>query len=402
MNEIEKMLESLCPDGVEFRELGEVAIKISSGGTPKTSVNEYYGGDIPWLRTQEVNFGEIWDTEIKITEKGLRNSSAKWIPKNCVIVAMYGATVGRVGINKIPMTTNQACANLELDKDILNYRYVFYYLSHQYEYIKSLGTGSQTNINAQILKKVKIPVPPLEIQEKIVKVLDIFTELEATLEATLEAELSLRKKQYEYYRNKLLTFDNITDRGGYGSNPIWQRLAELCPQGVPMVALGEVAKLKNGKDWKTLQEGDIPVYGTGGVMGFVDTYAYDKPTVLIPRKGSITNVYYLDEPFWNVDTIYYTEIDNSKIIEKFFYYFLKTVDLEKLDTGSGRPSLTQAILNVIKIPLPPLEIQQMIVDILDKFDKLVNDLTIGLPAEINARRLQYEYYRDRLLNFSQK
>ncbi|WKS97685.1 restriction endonuclease subunit S [Gallibacterium anatis] len=182
--------------------------KISSGGTPKTDRAEYYGGSIPWLRTQEVNFEEIWDTGVKITEEGLKNSSAKLIPKNCVIIAMYGATVGRVGINKIPLTTNQACANIELDDTILNYRYLFHYLSNRYEYIKSLGAGSQTNINAKIVKNLQIPLPPLEEQKRIAAILDKFHTLTSSLSDGLPKEIELRQKQYEYYRDLLLGFDN--------------------------------------------------------------------------------------------------------------------------------------------------------------------------------------------------
>ena len=193
-------------DGVELKSLEDIAVKISSGGTPKTGVSEYYDGVIPWLRTQEVNFGEIWDTSVRITEAGLRDSSAKWIPANCVIVAMYGATVGKIGINKIPMATNQACANIELNANTANYRYVFHFLASQYEYIKSLGSGSQTNINAGIVKKIQIPIPcpknpekSLKIQAEIVRILDTFTEL--TTELT--TELNARKKQYNYYRDQL-------------------------------------------------------------------------------------------------------------------------------------------------------------------------------------------------------
>jgi len=198
---------------VEWKALGDIAVKISSGGTPKTGVAEYYNGDIPWLRTQEVNFGEIWNTGIKITEAGLKNSSAKWIPENCVIVAMYGATVGKIGINKIPMTTNQACANIELDNNTTDYRYVFHYLSSQYEYIKSLGAGSQTNINAGIVKKLQIPIPcpdnpekSLAIQGEIVRILDKFDTLTNSISEGLPREIELRQKQYEYYRDLLLNF----------------------------------------------------------------------------------------------------------------------------------------------------------------------------------------------------
>jgi len=191
---------------VEWKTLGEVAKKISSGGTPKTSVSEYYSGDIPWLRTQEVGYGEIWDTSIKITDEAVKNSSAKWIPENCIIVAMYGATVGRVGINKIPLTTNQACANIEINENIANYKYVYYCLLNQYEYIKSLGVGSQTNINAQIVKNIQIPLPPIEEQERIAGILDKFDTLVNSTSEGLPREIELRRKQYEYYREKLLSF----------------------------------------------------------------------------------------------------------------------------------------------------------------------------------------------------
>lgn len=135
-------------------------------------------------------------------------------------------------------------------------------------------------------------------------------------------------------------------------------------------------------------------------MGYIDTFAYNKPTVLIPRKGSITNIFYIEEPFWNVDTIYYTEIITDIITPKFFYYYMKTLDLMKLDTGSGRPSLTKTILNQIKIPVPSLEEQERIVSILDKFDTLTTSISEGLPKEIELRQKQYEYYRALLLDFN--
>lgn len=167
--------------------------------------------------------------------------------------------------------------------------------------------------------------------------------------------------------------------------------------GVTWVPLDRVAKIKHGKDWKHLNTGDVPVYGSGGIIGYVDRHSYNKPAVLIPRKGSITNVFYVDTPFWNVDTIYYTEIDTSKISPKYLYHFIKTIDLMALDTGSGRPSLTQAILNKLQIPLPPLTIQKEIVRILDTFTKL----TAKLTAELTARKKQYSYYRDQLLTFEE-
>lgn len=204
---------------VEWMPLEKIALKISSGGTPKTGVSSFYGGEIPWLRTQEVDFREIWDTEVKITEEGLRNSSAKWIPKNCVIVAMYGATVGKIGVNKIPMATNQACANIQLDDQVANFRYVFHFLTSKYEYIRSLGAGSQTNINAKIVRGLLIPIPfandperSLIEQARIVEALDKFDTLTTSLSEGLPREIELRQKQYEYYRDLLLSFPKSADQ----------------------------------------------------------------------------------------------------------------------------------------------------------------------------------------------
>lgn len=162
-------------------------------------------------------------------------------------------------------------------------------------------------------------------------------------------------------------------------------------------ALGEVVKIKNGKDWKKLKEGNIPVYGSGGIMCFVDKPSYDKVSVLIPRKGTITNIFYTEEPFWNVDTIFYTEINESQIIPKYLYYFMSNYDLISLSNDSTRPSLTQTILNKIEIPIPPLHVQREIVRILDNFTELTAELT----AELFARKKQYNYYRDQLLSFEE-
>lgn len=163
--------------------------------------------------------------------------------------------------------------------------------------------------------------------------------------------------------------------------------------------MGEICKIKNGSDYKKFNEGNIPVYGSGGIMTYINTFTFDKPTVLIPRKGSLKNLFYVDEPFWNVDTIFYTDINVEKIIPKFLYYYLQTQHLEELNLAGGVPSLTQTVLNKVDVPVPPLSEQERIVAILDRFESLCNDITQGLPAEIEARRKQYEYYRDKLLTF---
>ncbi|MFA5606915.1 MAG: restriction endonuclease subunit S [Leucobacter sp.] len=196
-------------ESAELSTLGAISSKVSSGGTPSSGNASYYGGDIPWLRTQEVDFDVVTSTGVSITEAGLKNSSAKWIPENCVIVAMYGATAAKVAINAIPLTTNQACCNLQINDSIAEYRYVFHWVSNQYEKLKSLGEGSQSNLNAKKVKDFPIPVPPLDEQRRIVTILDKFDALVNDLSIGLPAELTARRQQYEYYRDKLLTFKEL-------------------------------------------------------------------------------------------------------------------------------------------------------------------------------------------------
>ena len=166
-------------------------------------------------------------------------------------------------------------------------------------------------------------------------------------------------------------------------------IQQLCPDGVEYKRLGDVLTIKNGRDYKSFESGSVPVYGSGGIMAYINTAVYDKPSVLIPRKGSLEKLYYVDKPFWNVDTIFYTEINTELVCPKFVYYWLAKQHLERLNKAGGVPSLTQAVLNKITIPVPPLEIQREIVRILDNF------------TELTARKKQYEYYQEKLLYVGQ-
>lgn len=186
--------------------MSEICINICSGGTPSTSKREYFQGNIPWLRTQEVDWKDVYDTSIKISEDAVINSSAKLIPANCVIIAMYGATAGKSCINKIPLTTNQACCNLQVNEEIATYKYVFHWLCREYKNLKALGEGSQSNISGKKIKSFKIPVPPIAEQYRIVSILDRFETLVSNLSQGLPAEINAVQEQYEYYRNKLLSF----------------------------------------------------------------------------------------------------------------------------------------------------------------------------------------------------
>lgn len=191
---------------VTWMKMSEICVNICSGGTPSTLVRSYYQGNIPWLRTNEVDWKDVYDTEIKISEDAIMNSSAKLIPANCIIVAMYGATAAKTCINKIPLATNQACCNLQVNENIAKYKYVYYWLCSEYKNLKALGEGCQSNINGQKIKSYKIPIPPLTEQERIISILDKFDALVNDLSRGLPAEIAAVQEQYEYYRDKLLSF----------------------------------------------------------------------------------------------------------------------------------------------------------------------------------------------------
>ena len=406
MKYIEKLLNGA---EVKWMTVEEISKNISSGGTPRSNVAAYYGGNIPWLRTQEVNFREIWDTGIKITEEGLNSSSAKYIPANCIIVAMYGATVGRVGINKIPLTTNQACANIEVNDNIAYYRYIYHYLSSQYEYIKSLGAGSQTNINAGIVKKIKVPIPPLYVQEEIVRILDKFT----TLETELEAELDCRKRQYEYYRNQLLSFDMLK-RGGQKLNSVsWLTLDEVFE-----TRNGYTPSKANAAFW---ENGTIPwfrmedIRANGGVLK--DSIQHITPQAIKGKglfmAGSIimaTTATIGEHALITVDALANQQFTNfrvrnsieDKLLTKFVYYYFFIIDewCKQNVNVSSFPSVEIERLKKQPFPIPSLAEQHRIVSILDKFEALTTSISEGLPKEIALRRKQYEYYRNQLLSFA--
>ena len=208
MNRIEKLIEELCPDGVSYEPIGSpfVSTAILAGATPSSSNSDYWDkGTIPWMSSGEVNKRTIYETDKKITQAAYDATSTKLIPARSVVIALagQGKTRGTVARTRIELCTNQSLASvvtsMTMDSDFL-----FYYLSTQYEQLRNVssGNGTRGGLNLRMIREYKVPVPPLAVQEEIVKILDSFTLLEAELEAELEA----RRKQYQYYRNELLNF----------------------------------------------------------------------------------------------------------------------------------------------------------------------------------------------------
>lgn len=199
----------------------DICTRICSGGTPKSGKAEYYeNGTIPWLNTKEINFNRIQATETFITEEGLNNSSAKWIKPHAVIVAMYGATAGRVAVAETPLTTNQACCNLEVDETIADYRYIYYWLKQNFDNIAGLANGgAQQNLSAKVIRQIEINLPDLIKQRSIANFLDSFDskiEANAKLNGYLEEWGQGLLEKYQESCATTIPLSNVMDFGnGY-------------------------------------------------------------------------------------------------------------------------------------------------------------------------------------------
>lgn len=367
MSKIEDLIKQYCPNGVEYKELGDILDYEQPTRYIVKSARYDSNADTPVLTA-----GQTFILGYTFEKDGIYKASKE----NPVIIFDDFTT----SYHWVDFNFKVKSSAMKMLRPKPNFDGIFKYVLYA---MGEIHYSPQDHARQWISQysKFKIPVPHPRVQEEIVRVLDAFTALEAELEAELEA----RKRQYEYYRNKLLTFDESTTGGGK----------------IKFMQLGEVAKISNGKDHKHLDDGEYPVYGSGGIMRYANNFLYNKESVLIPRKGSIGNIFYTNQPFWTVDTIFYTKINFDIMLPKFFYHFLKTQHLEELNFAGGVPSLTKTMLDKIHVPVPPMEEQERIVAILDKFDSLVNDISEGLPAELTARRQQYEYYRNKLLTFDE-
>ncbi len=395
LNKIEKLIAELCPKGVEFKVLGEVA-KILRGASPRPIAKYVTDGEngVPWIKIGDTSPASKYvnKTAQKITPEGAKKSR---ILKKGDFIISNSMSFGRPYILNIDGAIHDGWASISDFEDKLNSDYLFHYLSSnsvQNYWISKINSGSVSNLNADIIKTLQIPIPPLAIQQEIVKILDTFT----TLETELEAELEARKKQYEYYRDELLTF-NERERVR------WTALNEI----------GKVSMCKRIFKNETLSSGDIPFYkiGTFGKQpnAYISREVFDeyrkkfsfpkKGDVLLSASGTIgRRVIYNGEPAYFQDSnIIWIDNDESKVSNKFLYYLYAIIEWKT--EGGTIQRLYNDNLKKIKIPIPPLAEQERIVAILDKFDALVNDISAGLPAELNARRKQYEYYRDKLLTF---
>lgn len=383
---LESLLQQHCPNGVEFKELGELC-EINGG---KLNANKAQAKGLYEFFTYDYNNPKFvdnyaWDTEaLIICKKDNGENPCRYF--NGKFNAFQWMRI------------------LHSFKNEANIHYIKYYFNAifmQFLQTNSINI-SLPYIAIETIKKFQIPLPPLEIQYKIVEILDAFTELKAELKAELEAELEARLKQYEYYRNKLLSHDELENRT--------VKLNEI----LKFKTLGELGIRNAGTkitahQMQALHKENalIRIFAGGSTIADVDYRdlpkkdVIDKPSIICKARGYIGFEYY-DKPFSHKSEFWsYTIEKNTN--QKFIYYFLVNQQeyFQQIAKANSVkiPQLKVKNTDNFQIPLPPLEVQNEIVEILDKFDTLTNDLTSGIPAEIEARKKQYEYYRERLLSF---
>ena len=219
--------------------LGDVILHSCSGGTPKSNVSEYYDGEIPWLNTKEIDFNRIYQTERNITQKGLDNSSAKWIDEKCVIIAMYGATAGKIAINMIPLTTNQACCNLKVDDRLADFRYIYYFLKKDFKFLASLANGgAQQNLNSQIIKDYVIKLPSLSIQKEIS---DLLWTIDAKIETNNKLNEKLEEMAQAIFKSWFVDFEPFKDK------PFHETELGMIPEGWEVGSLSDIATITMGQ-----------------------------------------------------------------------------------------------------------------------------------------------------------
>jgi type I restriction enzyme, S subunit len=325
-----------------------------SGGTPLTSKREYFNGDIPFIRSGEINSAS---TEQFISELGLKNSSAKIVYKGDILYALYGATSGEVGISKINGAINQAVLCI---KSRENHYFIAAYLSyHKENIVKTFLQGGQGNLSAEIVKKIKLSIPPLPEQTKIANFLTAIDEKIQGLKEKKSLLEEYKKGLMQQIFSQKLRFKQ-DDGSGF---PDWEEKT-----------FKSVFTIGSGRDYKHLDSGNIPVFGTGGYMTSVNDCLYDGETVCIGRKGTIDKPMFFKGKLWTVDTLFYTK-DFLNVLPKYIYYVFNTINWKEYNEASGVPSLSKSTIEKIQTLFPSLLEQEKIANFLSSIDEKIEKVS---------------------------
>ena len=385
MSQIDDLLADLCPDGAEFRELREI-FTIKGGYTPsKSDESAWTDGTVPWFRMEDLraNGGVLSDSLQHVHESAIKGGLL--FPANSILIAT-SATIGEHALITVPHLSNQRFTSLALRpgySDCFDMKFVYYYCFVLADWCRSnTTTSSFASVDMGGLKRFRFPVLPLDVQREIVRVLDTFSELEAEL----EAELKARRRQYEHYRDSLLAF-------GEGEVE-WVTLGDIAD-----VSWGDTSKTK--RSYLTDHHGFI-AYSATGPDGRLASYDYDRVGIVLSAIGARCGKTWLASGRWSCikNTIRFFSFREDRVTNEYLYWATSRPTIWRRN-GSTQPFITLSGARATPVPLPSIAEQRSIVAILNAFDALVNDLSIGLPAELAARRKQYEYYRDKLLTFKE-
>lgn len=386
MSRIDDLICDLCPDGVEYKSLSELVDIFSGHAFNSTHFNQTKTG-LPLIRIRDINsgFSETYYSGPYQNQYVTNNGD--------LLIGMDG-DFRIVCWNQGEALLNQRVCRLQNIDPTLDKRFLFHIMTPVLSKIQYGNTKSTVNhLSVKQLRSAQIPLPPFEIQQEIAKTLDQFTQLEAEL----EAELEVRRQQYNHHLNHFFTSN---------ANTHMRTLRDV----------GPVRMCKRIMKNQTSHQGDIPFYKIRTFGGTADAYIsrelyneykeqYHFPklgSILISAAGTIGRAVPYDgkDAYFQDSNIVWIENDETLVLNRYLFYFYKVANW-KTDDGTIKRLYNDRLLNT-SIPIPPLSEQHRIVDCLDKFDTLVNDPSSGLPAEIEARRKQYEYYRDRLLTFPEK
>lgn len=384
MTKLEELIEKLCPDGVEYKEIGSIAVLGAGGDVPKARFSAE--------KTVEFNI-PIYSNGIE--EKAIYGyTDIPKVDEPSITISARG-TIGWCALRKEPfypiVRLIYVTPNTEILVDFL--KYVIDTIK-----FKVPKTGIP-QLTIPMVSKYKIPVPPLEVQREIVRILDNFT----FLTTELAAELAARQKQYEYYRDLLLTFKSNE------STILNERTNELELSGaIRWMKLGDIADIGtgNGNTNEGLNTGKYPFFVRSQDIKYKNEYDFDETAIITSGDGvGVGKIFHFVSGKYALhQRAYRVHITSDNVLPKYFFYYFKNSFLTYISKASFHSSVTsirRPMMINFPVPVPPLEVQQRIVDILDRFDTLCNDISSGLPAEIEARQKQYEYYRDKILTFKE-
>ncbi len=404
MSKLEELIQELCPDGVEYKKLGEIGKFY--GGIIGKSKEDFKDGNSKFITYKNIYNNLSLNLDVDDTVKINENENQRTLEYGDIIFTGSSETPDECGISSVltqktdeKLYLNSFCFFLRLnEKDILNpdfAKHLFRSSNLRYQIGKTASGVTRFNVSKKAMERVCIPVPPLEVQCEIVRILDKFTEFTA------------RRKQYEYYRNLLVSFNNFIQKRKFGNIASIQRGASPRPisqfitndmEGVNWIKIGDVDKeskyITKSKEKITIDGSKKSRKVKKGDFILSNSMSFGRPYILA-IDGCIHDGWLSISDFEDV------------FISDFLYYLLNSNDIQnefrkKASFGGAVQNLNADIVRGIELHIPSKDEQQKIINILDRFDKLCNDITSGLPAEIELNNKRYEYYRDKLLTFKEK